>query len=146
MNFAKIGAIFFISWGLIHIIGGGAILVAVAESPAQGFAIYGAHNDSYTELAGGVLAYLAYGFVWIAVLVTYIGARYNWQNNQLGLALNTLLVGMTDIGLIVFLVLPGFMSWGNASPGLLLFIGAVVFGGIACDSVHNNRNPSRPST
>ncbi len=136
MNFAKVGAVFFILWGIIHVIGGGAILFAAAESPAQGFAIYGAHSDTYTELAGNVLSYLAFGFVWIAVLVTYIGVRYNWSNSQSGLALNTVLVGMTDIGLIVFLVLPGFLSWGEASPGLLLFTGGVVFGGIACNSAH----------
>ena len=146
MNFAKIGAVFFILWGLIHIIGGGAILAAVAESPAQGFAIYGEHSDSYTDLAGSILGYLAYGFVWIAVLVTYIGVRYNWRNSRLGLALNTSLVGLTDIGLIIFLVLPGFMSWSNASPGLLLFVGAVVFGGIACNSVHNSHTRNKPNT
>ncbi len=138
MNHAKIGAVFFILWGLIHIIGGGAILLAVAESPAQGFAVYGDTVSTYTQLAGSVLGYLAYGFVWIAVLVTYIGVRYNWHNSQTGLALNTALVGMTDVGLLLFLVIPGFLSWGNASPGLLLFAGAVVFGGLACKSAHND--------
>lgn len=138
MMFARVGAVFFILWGLLHVVGGASILLAAIESPAAGYASYGEHADSYTELAGGVLAYLAYGFVWIGVLATIIGLRYNWANSQQGLALNTVLVGATDLGLVLFLVLPGFMSWIEASPGLLLFIGGAVFGGIACSSAHDS--------
>lgn len=134
MNFAKIGAIFFLLWGVLHIIGGAAILAAVGESPASGFAIYEESTAAYTALSGSVLGYLAYSFVWIAVLVSYIAIRLNWKNSQDGLALNTVLVGLTDIGLVIFLVLPGFVSWGEAAPGLVLFAGGAIFGGIACQS------------
>lgn len=136
MNKAKIGAVSFALWGLLHIAGGGAIIAAVAESPAQGYAIYQESTAEYTELAGAILSYLAYGLVWIGALVTYIGIRYNWHNSQTGLALNTLLVGLTDLGLLIFLILPGFVGWGEASPGLILFAGGVVFGGLACTSQH----------
>lgn len=57
-----------------------------------------------TALSGSVLGYLAYSFVWIAVVVTYIGVRHNWQNNPHGLAFNTALVALTDLGLVIFLV------------------------------------------
>lgn len=143
MNYAKIGAVSFVLWGLLHIAGGGIILLAVADSPTQGYAIYQDSATVYTPLAGSVLGYLAYGFVWIAVLVTYIGIRYNWQNSQHGLALNTVLVGLTDVGLVVFLVWPGFISWGEASPGLLLFAGGVIFGGIACNAAHSQFQAAR---
>jgi len=136
MNYAKIGAMSFILWGLLHIVGGGAILLAVGESPAAGFAIYEQSAAPYTELAGSVLGYLAYGFVWIAVVVTFVGIRYNWQNSQAGLALNIALVGLTDLGLVVFLVLPGFIGWGEASPGLILFAVGAIAGGIACNTGH----------
>lgn len=134
MNMAKTGAVFFLLWGLLHIIGGGAILAAVADSPASGFAIYEESAADYTALSGRVLGYLAYSFIWIGVLVSYVAIRFNWNNSQDGLALNTALVGLTDIGLIVFLVLPGFVSWGEAAPGLILFVGGVIFGGLACQS------------
>ena len=136
MNYAKTGAVFFILWGVLHIIGGGAILAALSDSPEAGFAIYQESAASYTELAGGVLGYLAFTFVWIAAAVTYVAIRYNWRNSQDGLMLNTALVGFTDLGLIIFLVLPGFLGWADAAPGLLLFIGGAVFGGIACQSSH----------
>lgn len=137
MNYAKIGAVSFILWGLVHIVGGGAILLAVADSPTQGFAIYQEAVTVYTPLAGSVLGYLAYGFVWIAILVTYVGIRYNWHNSRNGLALNTFVVGLTDLGLLIFLVWPGFISWGEASPGLVLFAVAAIFGGMACNAAHS---------
>lgn len=142
MNKAKIGAVFFVLWGLLHIVGGGAILAAVADSPSQGFAVYEESSAVYTELAGAVLGYLAYGLVWIGALVTYVGVRYNWQNSSNGLALNTVLVGLTDLGLVIFLIWPGFVSWGEASPGLLLFAGGVVFGGLACNAAHPKTRPA----
>jgi hypothetical protein len=140
MNYAKTGAVFFILWGLLHILGGSVILMAVGESAEAGFAIYEESTAIYTELAGSVLGYLAYSFIWIAVVVTYIGIRYNWRNSEAGLMLNTALVGLTDLGLIIFLVLPGFVGWGEAAPGLVLFIGGAIFGGIACQSGHPDSN------
>lgn len=142
MSKAKIGAVFFVLWGILHIVGGGAIIAAAAESPAQGFAIYERSSADYTELAGAILSYFAYGLGWIGVLVTYIAVRYNWHNSANGLALNTVLVGLTDLGLIIFLVWPGFLSWGDASPGLVLFAGGVVFGGLACSAAHTEAGPA----
>jgi uncharacterized iron-regulated membrane protein len=134
MNYAKIGAVSFVLWGLLHIVGGTAILMAVGESPANGFAVYEESTAAYTELAGSVLGNLAYSFIWIGVVVTFVGVRYNWHNSQAGLMLNTALVGLTDLGLIIFLILPGFVGWGEASPGLVLFAAGAIFGGIACQS------------
>jgi len=132
MKFAKTGAVLFILWGAIHILGGSAILAAAVSSPDAGYATYDPAAAGYTGLAGDVLAYLAWGFVWIGAVVAFIGFRYNWQNSEAGLALNTALVGLTDLGLVLFLVLPGHLGWAEASPGLVLLAGAAFFGGIAC--------------
>lgn len=137
MKHARIGATFFILWGLLHVAGGMSILWAVSESPEQGFAIYEKSSAPYTLLAGSILSYLAYSLVWIGVIVTIVGIRYNWNNNRYGLMINTTLIGMTDLGLIAFLVLPGFVSWAEAASGLLLLVGAVIFGGVACRSEHS---------
>jgi hypothetical protein len=133
MNYARIGAVSYVIWGLMHIVGGVFILSAVAEGPAQGYAIYEESSAVYTNLAGDVLGYLAYGFVWIGSLVTYIGARFNWKNRQSSFLLNTVLVGLTDLGLIIFLVGPGYVSWGEAAPGLVLFASGAASGLIACN-------------
>ncbi|HNP37302.1 MAG TPA: hypothetical protein PKK10_15755 [Woeseiaceae bacterium] len=134
MKHAKIGAVLFALWGLLHIVGGAAILLAALESPDQGFAYYRAPDASYSTLAGNVLAYLAFGFVWIGAVVSFVGIRYNFRNSYHGLMLNTALVGFTDLGLLLFLVMPGHLGWLDAAPGLLLFVGAALFGGMACRS------------
>lgn len=136
MNYAKIGAVCFVLWGLLHILGGIVILMAVGESPAEGFAVYRESSAEYTELAGDILGYLAYGFVWLGLVVGYVGIRQNWNNSMAGLTLNTAVVAFVELGAIVFLILPGHLSWGEAAPGLILFLGGTIFGGIACQSAH----------
>jgi len=131
MILAKTGAVLFILWGLIHILGGSLILASVTGNPDAGYAFYDEAATGYSALAGSVLGYLAFSFAWIGAVVAWIGLRYNWRNSSLGLALNFALVGLTDFGLVVFLVLPGFLSWLEASPGLVLFAGAAICAVIA---------------
>ena len=140
-KFAKIGAVCFVVWGLLHMAGGSMILLSLSESPEKGFAYYQHSEDHFPGLAGLVLGYMSYFVVWLGALVAFIGVKYNWQNHELGLALNTLLVLLTEIGLIIFLVLPGHVPWAEASPGLLLFLTGVACGGIACQA-HSSAAPS----
>ena len=147
-TFSKIGAISFILWGIMHMGGGSMILLSLSESPNKGFAYYQHYEGSFPELAGSVLGYMSFIIVWLGILVAGIGIRYNWRNYELGLALNTFLVFLTEIGLIIFLVLPGYVSWAEAFPGLLLFLMGSIFGGIACqarDSFTRLPSPRRPS-
>jgi hypothetical protein len=129
---ARTGAVLFILWGLLHMVGGGAILTALSESVSSAFGLYQQSGGEYPPVAGAVLGYLAYSFLWIGALVAIIGVTLNWQNSTLGLALNTALVGLTDLGLVIFLVIPGYVTWPEASVGIALFILAVVIGGLAC--------------
>ncbi len=129
---AKTGAALFILWGLIHVIGGGMILAALFDGPANAYGLYQNAAGSYPPIAGSVLGYLAYGFIWIGALVAVVGAISNWRNSAMGLALNTALVGLTDFGLVFFLVIPGYVSWAEASVGIIIFLVAATFGGLAC--------------
>jgi hypothetical protein len=133
---AKTGAVSFGLWGLIHIIGGVAILVALNDGPPQGYSLYQNHAGTYTALSGAILGYFAYLLICIAVGVVVVAARLNWQNNRTGLAINTFVIGLTDIGLVIFLLVPGFVTWGGAMTGLVLFVIAVMTSGIACRSAH----------
>jgi len=133
--FAKIGATCFVLWGLLHIVGGAAILLALDNGPEQGFALYNNYEGSYTALAGAILGYFAYLLVCIAVAVTLVGGWLNWQNSWSGLVANLILVGLTDVGLLLFLVIPGFVSWGEATVGLTLFAIAALSSGIASSAI-----------
>ena len=131
---AKIGAVCFVLWGVLHLAGGSMILLSLSESPEKGFAYYQHSEGPFPGLAGSVLGYLSYSVLWLGALVTFIGVRYNWQNHERGLALNTLLVLLTEIGLVIFLILPGYVPWAEASPGLLLLVAGGACGGIACQA------------
>ena len=133
---ARGGAVCFILWGALHIVGGGMILLALQQGPAAGFAAYRAPDAVYPALAGAILAYFAYGLVCIGAAVAAVAVLLNWKNSQLGLVVNTVLTGLTEAGLILFLLIPGYVPLLQALPGLLLFGGAMVLGGFACSRTH----------
>ena len=131
---ARTGAVLFILWGLIHIAGGGTIIAATLQGAEAGYAIYQNSAGNYPAIAGNALAYLAYFFVCAGVATVAIGATLNWRNSELGLAINTTIAGITDLGLVIFFAVPGYVSWLEASIGILLFFGAAILGGWACNA------------
>ena len=133
---ARGGAVCFMLWGALHVIGGGMILLALQQGSAAGFAVYRAPDAVYPPLAGAILAYFAYGLVCIGAAVAAVAVLLNWKNSQPGLVANTALTGLTEAGLVLFLLIPGYVPLLQALPGLLLFGGAVVLGGIACSRSH----------
>lgn len=126
--YSKISGVFFILWGAVHIVGGLAIMTAALGEPAAGYAAYDAPPADYPTLAGAALAYLAYGFAWVGAVVAAVGVLRNWKNSPAGFVLNTALVGFTDLGLVVFFLLPGYLGWGQGMIGIGLFAAAFVFG------------------
>lgn len=129
----RTGAILFILWGVIHILGGGAILAATLESAEAGYAIYQNSAGDFPAIAGNALGYLAYFFLCAGIASAAIGVTLNWRNSELGLGLNTAIAGVTDIGLIIFFAIPGYVSWPEASIGIVLFVSAAIVGGMACN-------------
>jgi hypothetical protein len=129
----RIGAVLFILWALLHISGGFMILIALGSGDAaEAFGLYKQADGAFPPITGAVLGYLAYCFVVIGGLVGVVAAVANWRNSALGLAMNTAVAGLAEIGLAWFLVIPGYVSWAEASAGMVLFLLATVFGGIGC--------------
>jgi hypothetical protein len=133
---SKIGAIAFVLWGILHVVGSSAILFALLDGPASGFAVYQYSVGEYTALSGAILGYLAFMLLCIGAAVAVIGIRFNWRNSQSGLAANTALAGLTEVGLVIFLLIPGFVGFAEASLGLALLAVGVVAGGRACQAEH----------
>jgi hypothetical protein len=69
----------------------------------------------------------AYNILWIGLLVIVIAVGMNWRNSALGYWLNLAVVGATDLGLLVALLLPGYMAWSDGMIGISLFVLAFVF-------------------
>jgi hypothetical protein len=128
MLFARIGAVFFGLWGLLHLVGGFAILAtALGGGPAAGFAFYEQSGGEFTALAGAILAMNSFTIAWVGALVTVIAFTMNWRNDCKGFLLNVTLAGMMDVALVVFLLAPGFVSLGSALNGISLLVLAVIF-------------------
>lgn len=131
----RIGAIFFMLWGLLHIVGAGVLLWSVPNEGASSvLSIIGSALPPQSApptpeaLVGAILAYYAWNLIWIGGLVLVVGAMYNWRNSRPGYWLNLTVVSAADIGLIYLLLLPGYMAWSDGMMGIALWLPAALFG------------------
>ena len=131
------GTVGFLLWGLLHVAGGVAILLGLADSPEAGFAFYRTAGGPQSALAGAILGYMAYFFVVSGLAATAIAILFNRRNDPVGLAANSLLILAVELGLIAFLVIPGHLGFTDALPGFILAGIGIVFGGMACRGGHN---------
>lgn len=122
MTSARIGAFFFLLWGLLHIVGGGAILAALGDGPAAGYAMYEKASGNYPPAAGGILGYAAFSIFWTGLLVTIVAVAMNWRNRPLGAWVNIALAGGADIGLVLYLMIPGYVALSSGMMGISLFV------------------------
>lgn len=130
----KIGAVMYILWGLLHIVGAGLLLQQLSSEgvvgvlASLGSAVPAAElPDVSGGVVGAVLAFHSWNLLWIGLLVVVVGLRLNWTNRPIGYWLNAVVVGAADIGLIVTLLVPGYMTWSDGWPGPVLWFLAVVF-------------------
>lgn len=129
----RVAAIFFGLWGLLHVVGGAVLLATWRSGGAAelmrsyGSAVAETVPEGLPEVAGAVGAFHAFNLLWIGALVLVVAVRGNWRNRREAAWLNLALAGAADLGLVVFLLLPGFMPWAEGAPGLVLFLPAAVF-------------------
>lgn len=130
----KIGAIFYILWGILHLVGGATLLQELSAGGATGVlaslgsAIPTAELPVISDgVTAAVLAFFAFNWVWIGLVVLAVGVRLNWFNNLTGYWLNISVAGAADLGLIIFLLLPGYMALSDGWPGPLLWLLAAIF-------------------
>lgn len=136
----KIAAICYLLWGLLHVLGGGLLLSASgngideflqAQTGTEGLVLAQAGSSAINEPAAAitqsVFSYHSFNIIWIGLVVSTVALFLNWKNSTTGFWINLLLVGFTDLGLVIFLIRPGILTFGQGSPGLLLFLIASVF-------------------
>jgi len=130
---ARTGAVFYALWGLLHVAGGAVQLATLNRE--GGIALtrlissarpLGATDASVPDAAAAFMGMGAFNILWIGLLVTVIAVRLNWRNSRLGYWLNLGIVGATDLGLLVALLLPGTMAWSDGGLGLSLYAVALL--------------------
>jgi hypothetical protein len=131
-------ALFFL-WGVVHVLGGGAMLVA-AQDPQAYLAMVATGRVAASAVtapgdpAVAVFAFHAWNIVWAGLMVSVIAIVLNGRNSRAGYWVNMAIVSGADIGLLLFLVVPGVMSPATAIPGLALWLPAGLAGWLSVRS------------
>jgi len=133
-NLHKVGATFYALWALLHVVAGATLVssaltninahareIGTGATPAQ-LPVLGEHT-----VVSAIIAFHSFNMLWIGLLVGVTAIRLNWRNSRGGYWLSLALTGLLDVGLFVFLLLPGYMAWSDGWPGPLLFAAGAVF-------------------
>ena len=115
--FAKLGAISYVLWGLLHIVA------------AQKVYLLG-----QTLEPGMVQARIfqnAWNLLFFAIFGLLVAIFFNWRNSRLGYWLNLIVVSAGDIGYIIFVLMPGYLPFMPGALGPILWVVAVIFSTIA---------------
>lgn len=123
---SRAGTVFFALWGLLHVVGGASLLAtwwtdgAAELVRTYGSSVAGTIPAELPAVAGAIGAFHAFNLLWIGALVAGLAMTWGWKGRAAGLWLNLILAGAADLGLVLFLLLPGYMPWAEGAPGLVL--------------------------
>lgn len=90
----RLGAVFYVVWGLLHI--------AAANK------IYQLGASQEAGLLQGRLYQAAWNMLYLAIFSIVIAVLYNWKNSRMGYWLNLFTISTVDIGFIFLLLIPGY--------------------------------------
>ena len=113
---ARIGAVFYVLWGLVH------------YNAAYG--LYQFAQSTPLTIEHGQLQQLAF---YLAAFATaaIVFATLNWRNSRLGFWSNAVVVGIGDIPFILFVLVPGYVPVWPGIVGPVLWIAALACTAIA---------------
>ena len=120
MTSAKLGAVFYFLWGVLHI--GAAFEQFMLGKSLEFGLIQGKVNQG------------AWDILVFALLAIVIAFNKNWKNDLLGYWLNLVIVSAADIGFIIFVLAPRHVALIPGILGPLLWVLALVFSTIGISS------------
>lgn len=130
----KIGAIFYILWGVLHItIGITAILRLIHQGGSSAIAMIGSavpENElpcSVPEVVSGILLQHFWNLIWFGIFAVVVGICLNWRNNKVGYWMNLSVVSAADIGFVFAIMVPGYIKFSDAIFGPVFWILAAIF-------------------
>ena len=114
---AKIGAVCYIFWGLVHFNAASGIYELAQNTPAS--------------MTQGRLMQIAFYVLVFATAAIVFAVTLNWRNDRLGFWANGTMVAIADIPFILFILVPGYAPWWPGGLGPILWIAASVFTALA---------------
>ncbi len=115
--FARLGAITYVLWGLLHII--------AAQK------VYQLGQSLEPGMVQGRVFQDAWNLLFFALFGIAVAVFLNWKNSRLGYWLNLVVVSAGDIGYVLFLLLPGYIPWVPGGLGPLLWVLAALLSTVA---------------
>ena len=109
----KIGAVFYLLWGVLH------VKAAVAT--------YQLGATLEPGLVQGRVYQDAWNLLFFAIAVSLVAIMLNWRNSRLGFWLNLGMATVTDLGFILHILVPGHLSLIPGIVGPVLWLLAVIF-------------------
>jgi hypothetical protein len=109
---ARIGAGFYVLWGLFHLVAANSVYVLAEQS---------------TGMARGRLLQDAFYLVFFAISGVLIAVILNWRNDKQGYWMNGTLLAFADVPFILFMLVPGLIPWWPGLAGPLLWLAALMF-------------------
>ena len=111
--FAKIGAIAYVLWGLLHI-QAARLVYMLGQSLEPG-------------MVQGRIYQGAWSLLFFALFSIVVAVMLNWKNSRLGYWLNLIVISVADIGFIVAILMPGYAPMVPGALGPLLWLLALFF-------------------
>ena len=108
---ARIGALFYIFWGVFHLLAANAV--------------YGLAGQS-TGMVRARLLQDAFYLLFFAVAGILMAAILNWRNDKQGYWMNGALIAFADIPFVLFVLGPGLIPWWPGLVGPLVWLIAFV--------------------
>ncbi|MFI5152453.1 MAG: hypothetical protein ACHQET_03920 [Chitinophagales bacterium] len=115
------GAILYIFWGLLHLF--------------AAFQVFKLGAKLEKGMVKGRIFQNALNLAFFAMIVMVIAVVYNWENSSLGYWLNLVVASITDIGFIIYILVPGYLPRKPGILGPALWILATVFSTVGIISI-----------
>lgn len=117
---AKLGAVFYVIWGLVHIKATHGLL-ELGQSLDPGMVQARVYQDAWNILMS-------------AIAVILIGILMNWRNSTTGYWINLVLVTVLDIAFVLFVIVPGYAPLWPGLEGPIAWVIAAVLSTLAFTS------------
>jgi hypothetical protein len=111
--FAKLGAITYVIWGVLHIVAAKAV--------------YTLGQTLDPGMIQGRIFQDAWNLLFFAIFGIVVAIFLNWKNSRLGYWLNLIVVSVGDIGYIIYLIIPGYVSLIPGAFGPITWLLAALF-------------------
>jgi hypothetical protein len=113
---ARVGAICYFLWGLVHYQAAYAVFSLASKLPAS--------------MERGRINQDAFYLACFATTGIAVAILLNWHNDRLGFWLNAIAISAGDIPFILFVLLPGYIAFWPGVLGPVLWIAALICTGL----------------